>query len=620
MLRRLVYQTFRAFDAPITNRALSLSSQVLTKDLQLPFATSNTSTTTPIHAQTESYLNLLKNATDAKEVLEFLPTLDKRKLDRQTVTLNALKTLFELHKLGKTSIQRQDVLNHPRFAELCKVLKYEARGFVMNDVTESLKILTYFGVRSNSEIMTVFLQLLRHQINDINLDQIVFLDFILKKMDRSPLVEALQLALPMLLQIQISYKMDHENVQQLVELIGFVSQHRVSDRCVTNVVSALTLHGTSLTGIQAADVLKALTNFNNLEPLHVKLLNNVYETLIEKIDEINFKTIDFLMKKIVEKNLDKYPMFYNDVYFKRSAQFVVNHDMGIMNALYFQKKLNKIAYLHIPLLDYIDSQADNLSIVPNSGIIAVVAAFSNADYRPSNWEVLKSEITRHSFIENPAIPWIRYNLELLSLGIYNQQLLEQYLEPLALERSMNRNTVVDYLQLLELSRTLQLLFPEYDGPLPEKRYIEKGTVLLLQNNELPLQKPLEMIFGGEGSVLPQVTSDYGHVLDHVLVFDREGRIVKQPILFDDEEQQQAARIEDIISRGQRVVVVLCLPKSYYALNVNRLRGRFAMFIRTIEALGVSVVPVPYQMWSNLPEAERLPFLEREVRAKINCMQ
>ncbi|XP_065079735.1 uncharacterized protein LOC135702625 [Ochlerotatus camptorhynchus] len=615
MLRRILLHALKTVGPPSrTNqltRHIAVSSHVtnnsFTKDLQQ-------SSNSLIQIQTESYLNMLKNANDAKEVLEFMPTLDKRKIDRQAVTLAALKALFELHKLGKTSVQRQDVLNHPRFAELCKVLKYEARSFVMNDITESLKILTYFGVRSNSEIMTVFLQLLRHQINDVTLDHIVFLDFILKKMDRSPLVEALQLALPMLLQIQISYKMDHENVQQLVDLIGFVAQHRVSDRCIMNVVSALTMHGTSMSGSQAADVLKALTDFNTLEQPHLKLLENVYQTLIEKIDDTNFKTIDFVMKKIVEKNLDKYPMFYNDAYFKRCAQFVVDYDMGIMNALYFQKKLNKIAYLHVPLLDYIGSQAENLSIVPNSGIIATVAAFSNADYRPHNWEPIKTEIARHSSITNPSIPWIRYNLELLSLGIFNKSMLEQYLDAAALDRSMNRNTIVDYLQLLELSQTLQLLFPEYDGPLPDKRYIEKGTVLLLQNNELPLHKPLEFVFGGEGSVLSQVTSNYGHVLDHVLVFDREGRVVKQQIQGNDE--QDSARIEDITSNGNRVIVVLCLPKSYYAVNINRLRGRFAMHIRTIEALGVSVVPIPYQMWSNLPEAERLPFLERELRAKV----
>lgn len=64
------------------------------------------------------------------------------------------------------------------------------------------------------------------------------------------------------------------------------------------------------------------------------------------------------------------------------------------------------------------------------------------------------------------------------------------------------------------------------------------------------------------------------------------------------------------------MAILCLSRSYYALNVNRLRGRFAMYVRTIEALGVRVVPVSYQFWSNLPEHERIPYLEREVRIKL----
>ncbi|XP_038116452.1 uncharacterized protein LOC6046277 [Culex quinquefasciatus] len=588
---------------------------------QIRFTGSNVPSSFDLHPSnaatpTEVYLNALKCATDTKQVLELMPALDKRKSDRQTLTLAALKGLFELHKQNRTTLQRQDVLHHPRFAELCKALKYESRGLVMNDITESLKILTYFGVRSNSEIMTVLLQLLRHQINDVTLDHVVFLDFILKKMDQSPLVEALQLALPMLLQIQISYKMDHENVQQLVELFGFISQHRVSDRCVTNVVSALILHGSNLSGHQAADVLKVLVDFNSFEPLHLKLLENVFGALNGKIEEIGFKMMNYIMKKIVSKNLDKYPMLYNEEFFQRCAQFVVESDVGLLNALYFQKKLNKVAYIHVPLLDYISSMATNLSIVPTTSILAIVGAFSNANYRPANWDQVKVEIAKHSSISNPAIPWIRYNLELLSMDIFNDTILKQHLEPAALDKSMARNTVVDYLQLLELTQTLQLLHPGYDGPLPDRRYLEKGTVLLFQDNDLPLQKPLEFAFGGEGSVLTQVTSSHGHVLDHVIVFGADGQVVRQPIQSDDDDQRVQARLEDLQREGNKIVVVLCLSRSYYALNVNRLRGRFAMYVRTIEALGVRVVPVSYQFWSNLPEHERIPYLEREVRIKL----
>ncbi|XP_055641628.1 FAST kinase domain-containing protein 2, mitochondrial-like [Toxorhynchites rutilus septentrionalis] len=613
MLRGIISQVTRIYG--------SVSSVNLIKRIStIPSLTSATTfnkeplSTSINQVQTDSYLNLLRQASDAKEVLEFLPTLDKRKLDRQAVTLAALKALFELHKNGKTTMQRTEVLNHPRFAELCKALKYDSRFLIVNDITESLKILTYFGVGSSSEIVTILLHLLRHQINDINLDHIVFLNFILTKMDRSPLIEALLLALPMLFQIQIAYKMDHENIQQLVDLLGFISKHRVSDRCVMNVVSALTLHGTNLSGMQAADALKALTEFSFFEPQYLKLLENIFIALTERIDEVNFKTIDFIMKKIVDKNLEKYPMFYNEDYFRRCAQFIVDHNIGLLNALYFQKKFNKIGYLHVPLLDYIASRADNLSIVTNSGIITIVGAFANANYKPPNWEQVKPEISRHSLLTSSTIPWIRYNLELLSLDIYNSELLKHYLDSSSLEKSMARNATIDYLQILQLTQTLQLLHPEYDGPLPDRRYLEKAIALLLENSDLPLLKPLELTFGGEGSVLTQVTSEYGHVLDYVVVFDQNGSIVKQPR--NSEEDRTATKIEELKAGGNQIITIICLAKICYALNVNRLRGQYALHLKTIETLGVSVVPISYQLWSNLPEAERIPFLEREVRAKL----
>lgn len=546
----------RGIFSQITRVYGSVSSINIIKQLStshLTSATTNSKEPLPsslAQVKTEGYLSLLKNASDAKEVLEFLPTLDKRKLNRQAVTLAALKALFELHKNGKTTIQRTEVLNHVRFADLCKALKHESRFLVVNDITECLKILTYFGVGSSSEIVTILLQLLRHQINDVSLDHIVFLSFILTKMDKSPLIEALQLALPMLLQIQISYKMDHENVQQLVDLLSFISRHQVSDRCIMNVVSALTLHGTNLSGLQASEILKALTEFACFEPQHLKLLDNVFNVLTARIEDVNFKTIDFMMKKIVDKNLEKYPMFYNEKYFKRSAQFIVDHNIGLLNVLFFQKKLNKIGYLHVPLLDYIASHADNLSIIADAGIITIVGAFSNANYKPANWEQIKREISRHSLLTSTSIPWIRYNLELLSLDIFNSEILKHYLDASLLEKSISRNSPISYLQILQLTQTLQLLYPNYDGPLPDRRYLEKAVAVLLENSDLPLQKPLELAFGGEGSVLTQVISEQGHVLDYVVVFDQKGCVVKQP--GSSEQDKRAVKIEELRAGGNNM--------------------------------------------------------------------
>ncbi|ETN59204.1 hypothetical protein AND_009201 [Anopheles darlingi] len=564
---------------------------------------------------TDSYIALLKSANDAREVLEFLPTITRSKQDRHAYTLPALKTLFEMLKNGKSTLRPAQIIQHPRFADLCQAVRQESRSFQMNDITECLKILTYFGVHTNSEIMTVLLQLIRHQINDVTLDHIVFLSFILKKHDRTPLVEALQIALPMLLQVQIGYKLDHENVEQLVSLLEFVSLHRVNDRTVMNIVSALTLHGTKLSPEQAIVTLKALATFPTFLPQYEKLLQNVFTVLGRDLGRLSFKMIDYVLKKVMDKNLDQLPMFYHEQFLTQCAQYVIDNDVGLLKALYILKKLNKISFLHVPLLDYVARHEGNVSLVPQSGIITIVAGFSNANYAPSNWATLRQEIARNSTITNSAMPWIRYNLELLSLDIFNEELLAHWLEPKTLETSMSRNVVVDYLQLAELAQTLRLLYGnKYHGHYPPQHFIDKSLTLMLQSNEQPLLQPLAVAFGGEEFVSTHVVTEHGHVLDYVLTFDANGNAIPRPSKpFDGSEPQ---RLEYLKQSGCRCVAVLYLPRSCYAINVNRLRGRFVMYVKTIEAVGIPTVTISPQIWNNLPESERIPFLQREVQQKL----
>ncbi|XP_058058147.1 uncharacterized protein LOC131209165 [Anopheles bellator] len=564
---------------------------------------------------TDPYFGLLKSATDAKEVLEFLPTVTRSKQERHAYTLPALKTLFELQKCGKSTLKPGQIAQHPRFSELCRAVRQESRSFQMNDITECLKILTYFGVHTNSEIMTVLLQLIRHQINDVTLDHIVFLNFLLKKLDRTPLVEALQIALPMLLQIQIGYKLDHENVDQLVALLEFVALNKVNDRTIMNIVSALTLHGTNLSPEHAIHSLKALATFPNFLPQYTKLLQNVFTVLAEDLDVVPFKTLDYALKKVFDKSFDQFPMFYHEPFLKRCGQYAIENNVGLLNALYVLKKFNKISFLHIPLLDYIASQEGNVSLLPPTCIITIVGGFSNANYAPANWDGLRQEIARNSTLTGSAIPWIRYNLELLSLGIFNAELLTHWLEPKQLEARMARNVLVDYLQLTELGQTLQLQYgSQYHGPYPAEHFVDKSVTVMLQNNEHPLLQPLAFAFGGEEFVSTQVVTMFGHVLDYVLSFDDAGNPIQRP---PDPPEGDYRRLEDLTEQsGARLVSIMYLPRSCYAMNVNRLRGRFTLFVKNIEAMGLPTVTISPHIWTNLPESERIAFLQREVRQKL----
>nr|CAD7260599.1 unnamed protein product [Timema shepardi] len=125
-------------------------------------------------------------------------------------------------------------MNTPEFAKLCRKLKTQARTFNINETVDALKIISYMGVHSSSIIVQTLLQLIRHQVNDLSLQQIVFLEFVLKRMKSSSLTDALRIALPLVFEAQLETKIDRSNPSQLAELLyysGHVSMDLLDYLC-----------------------------------------------------------------------------------------------------------------------------------------------------------------------------------------------------------------------------------------------------------------------------------------------------------------------------------------------------------------------------------------------------
>lgn len=212
----------------------------------------------------------------------------------------------------------------------------------INDIIDALKILIFIGVPTDSVICVNLLHTIKHQINDVSLGHIIFLSYLLKKMEPTPLVEAFKIALPMLLQIQIGTKMDHENVAQLVELLLFVAQNRVSDQCVMNIVSALTMHGDNLSSSEAKSIIWSLTELKNITSNHEKLLGNCFCVLEKSLDELTFKDVELTLERIIEKYSAHYMAFYSESFYQCCVDYCVQHNVNFMDAIYVQRKLNKI--------------------------------------------------------------------------------------------------------------------------------------------------------------------------------------------------------------------------------------------------------------------------------------
>lgn len=239
-------------------------------------------------------------------------------------------------------MQKLHILRNPDFENLCKQLRSVSKSLELNECIEALKILTYIGVPINSEIAMTLLHMIRNQINDITLDHIIFLEFLLKKVEPTPLIEAFKIALPMLLQMQLGTKMDHENIGQLTDLLYFVTRNPVSQQCVMNIVSALTLHGHELSHDEARSIVWSLADLKQFNVNHKKLLENSLQVLTKSLHNLSFELVELTLTKLIDKYNQRFAFFYNEQFYNKCSSYIIDNNIGFMNAIYVQKKFNKI--------------------------------------------------------------------------------------------------------------------------------------------------------------------------------------------------------------------------------------------------------------------------------------
>lgn len=455
--------------------------------------------------------------------------------------------MFSSH--SSTTLQTSQILRHPEFESLCRSLKSHARSVEINELIESLKILSFLGIPSNSEISYILLNLIKNQINDVELGHIIFLSFLLKKFEPSPLVDALKLSLPMLFQIQVPLKMDHENVPQLTELLQFVAKNRVSDKIAMNIISALTMHGENLSPDEARSIIWSLSDTKRFHPGHEKLLRNSLMVFKNNLTYFSFDHLESTLGKLIDKFMQKNAAFYDEEFYAKCVDYVIERDVGFVNGVYVLKKLNKIGYVDLRLLDYVASKIvqkpTTLSEARPSVLFTLVTAFSSANYKTANWNLIQGAIKENSLLRSTKneFPWMRFSVELISLGIYDKNLIEKIFSDEFLDCHLSRDyNLLDYLQFLTLYQSVVLMHPEYDGNLPSKRHLDLAIEFNFEKTDFPLSKFLSFAFG-DNLFYTKMRTKIGHCLDHVIAFDENmNPVPKGDHIFIEDLQKRYSKV------------------------------------------------------------------------------
>lgn len=226
----------------------------------------------------------------------------------------------------------------------------------MNEAIEATKALSYLKVPVESLVVQTLLQIIRCNINQLNIRHIMFLDFVLNRFDRrNHLVDALKLALPLAFQIHLPMELDKEDLPLLKDMLAYACSRELPDRIINNVVTGLLLHDQIIDAQTAKSIVWSLCQINctdTLFPTRVQLLHICCDILTLTLDKLTYDDVLKTAAKIKGRVLEKHPEYYHEQLMDAVAEYVIRNEIEFEKCLLVARVLSRIVSILLVITLY----------------------------------------------------------------------------------------------------------------------------------------------------------------------------------------------------------------------------------------------------------------------------
>lgn len=405
------------------------------------------------------------------------------------------------------------------FLQICELLINNIKSYDVNDAVYMLKVCQFFGIPSTSVVAQTLLQFIRQHLNNLMFHRLLELHFELGSFKSTPLSDALQIAVPIMCEIQINNKMiDLSDSAQLVNALHFLTNIRSSPKSTEIIVNALREKGDQIPITHAKKVFKYMCDLDHLPPAYQEVLHNMQQIIIRHMNRLNFFDIQVLLGKISKNvfhrgNKD----FYCEEFIDACAKAAISEDFGFEEGVRLLRVLCSLDHTHIRLIDYLAAKCfenpDVLSKSSQTTIMILVIGLAMSDYKPIFWESMQEIISKRITKDDVQNKSIYMNfvvgmavLDFFDFGLIKKVFSESYLQ----SQLLNKKTRINW-NLLLLYQSVKTFCPTYAGPWPSQQILDTAMNNISSTTEKPSLLPaLEKALGGSQYVLSNLKSKIGH--------------------------------------------------------------------------------------------------------------
>uniref|UniRef100_A0A8D2AW49 FAST kinase domains 2 n=1 Tax=Sciurus vulgaris TaxID=55149 RepID=A0A8D2AW49_SCIVU len=517
-----------------------------------------------------SYRKLSEECNSLSDVLD---TFSKAPTFPSSNYLSAMWTIAKRMSDDQRHFEKQLMFNHPAFNQLCEQTLREARIMHYDHLLFSLHAIVKLGVPQNTLLVQTLLRLIQERINECDERCLSVLSTLLEAMEPCKNVHALRAGLRILVDQQV-WKIEHVfTLQTVMKYIG-------KD---TPVALKRKLEMKALRELDRFSVLNSQHMFEVLAAMNhrsVILLNECSKMVVDNIHGCPFKILISILqscKDLRYQNLDL---------FKGIADYVATtfEIWKFKQVLFLLLLFANLHFRPVGLMDlFMKKIIEDPLLLSSRNIVSILHVYSSLNhfYESQNREfldVMASALTgslHHISSENLLNAVCSFCvMNYFPLAPVNQLLQKNVVNELLTSDDIKRNAhklhILDTCLKLDATpyqKAMDISLPQQPSPPshPNAKVTEALTSLL----------------GGEGCFSKDVQLPHNYHIDFEIRMDTNRN---QVLSFSDTDVTSSTNM-------QRLVAVLCVPKSVYCLDSNHPRGFFAVKMRHLNAMGFHVILV-----------------------------
>ncbi|KAE8580176.1 hypothetical protein XENTR_v10024343 [Xenopus tropicalis] len=551
----------------------------------------------PSRAPEGSYaelLSALKRCMSPSDVLELCSSTS---MNVKQIS-NCFTTMWETAKrirTGQRRYERQLMLEHPNFENLCRLTINAANRMRPEDLVYTLHAVVKLEISQRSRLVQTLLRVCQEHLNEFEEREVSVLASALECMDSCRNVDALRSGLRMLVELRMPEIKGILPLQTMMRAIGRDAPLPLKKKLERKALEMLDEF--SLPNCQHMFTTLATINLRSLP-----LLDACSHKIINDMDGTPFWRLIHVLQACRELS------YRNEGLLTAIGDYIVGtlYMWQTKQVTLIISMLENLGFRHVPLLDVFSEKViQNPESLTFKDLLITVKAYSLLNHLPEgkSQQFLKAlNMSLEFYLPRiPPVELLRVVYSFCILEYFPQQPLDKLLQEDILKdllTSEKHNVEINERMLHSINLCL-----EFDKPSVTRSTVPLGKTSSTSFTTQPeLQTALHAIVGDPSLMQYNVHLPNDYYIDFIFDLDTKQNIVV-PVT--------ASQMADKPLHVERVAV-LCASMSSFALGTLHPLGKLAMKIRHLKTLGYKVVLVPLHEFGKLNVTERIQFLNSRI--------